>query len=371
MATEQGTSARRNLKKKSMARAKVKRPEAAPDKKSGGRAASATAQASSGAKTPKPTRTGATRLQEAERKEASKDRAKKIGIAVFAVVMALSMMLPSLVTIASNMRGSETPAADAATDDGAGTDDGTSADSAATDSAAADSAATDSSSADSSASASDADSATSAEASSASDADSSSSSMVTTIDENYKTEVDALKKRLDADANNLAALLNLGNQYMSWGYNVSYYASSDESASTHASELFDEAISYYDRYLALNDSNAVKVDRALCQFYAGDYTAAQEALEKLTKDAPDYGPAWANLGLIYESTFNTTSAEEAYKKAAEVDPEDEYGSKTFANQRLASMHESELTESQDVIEPSTPSTTGLSQTLADASGISI
>lgn len=366
MATEQGTSARRNLKKKSMARAKVKRPEAAPDKKSGGRAASAPAQASSGAKTAKSTRAGATRLQEAERKEASKDRAKKIGIAVFAVVMALSMMLPSLVTIASNMRGSETPAADAATDDSASTDDSTSADSAATDSAAADS-----SSADSSASASDADSATSAEASSASDADSSSSSMVTTIDENYKTEVDALKKRLDADANNLAALLNLGNQYMSWGYNVSYYASGDESASTHASELFDEAISYYDRYLALNDSNAVKVDRALCQFYGGDYTAAQEALEKLTKDAPDYGPAWANLGLVYESTFNTTSAEEAYKKAAEVDPEDEYGSKTFANQRLASMHESELTESQDVIEPSTPSTTGLSQTLADASGLSL
>lgn len=365
MATDQ-TSNMRRTPKKSSARAKVKRPETEQEankskRKAPGASSSGKQTSSAGASTSTKSRTSANATSmDALRKQEGKDRAKKIGIAIFAVVMALSMMLPSLVTIVSNMRPKDadvqqTTSGDAsssssATDSSTSTD--TSSSSSATDSSATSDTAT-------------SDTATSESSSSSSE----TSTTVASLDADYQVEVNALEKRLADDPKNLAALLNLGKQYMSWAYSVSYYGGSEEGAIDHAHDLFDKAIGYYDQYLALNDSNAVKVDRALCQFYAGDYDAAQAALEKLTKDASDYGPAWANLGLVYESMWDTESAQDAYKKAAEADPNDEYGARSFANRRLAAMNESAVTEGQDAIEPSSTPTTGLTQTLTDASGI--
>ena len=82
------------------------------------------------------------------------------------------------------------------------------------------------------------------------------------------------------------------------------------------------------------------MDRALCQLYEGDTSGATSALEQLTADSPDYGPAWANLGLAYEVSGDTAKAKEAYQKAEEADPDDTYGSYSFAQQRLAQINES-------------------------------
>lgn len=373
MATDQ-TSNMRRTPKKSSARAKVKRPETEQEantskRKAPGAPSSGKQASSAGASTSTKSRTSANaKSMDALRKQEGKDRAKKIGIAIFAVVMALSMMLPSLVTIVSNMRPKDadvqqTTSADASSSSSAA--DSSSAST--TDSSASTDTSSSSSTTDSSATS---DTATSdAATSESSSSTSETSTTVASLDADYQVEVSALEKRLADDPKNLAALLNLGKHYMSWAYSVSYYGGSEEEAIDHAHDLFDKAIGYYDQYLALNDSNAVKVDRALCQFYVGDYDAAQAALEKLTKDAPDYGPAWANLGLVYESMWNTESAQDAYKKAAEADPNDEYGARSFANRRLAAMNESAVTEGQDVVEPNSTPTTGLTQTLTDASGV--
>ena len=385
MATDQ-TSNMRRTPKKSSARAKVKRPETEQEankskRKAPGTPSSSKQASSAGASTSTKSRTSANaKSMDALHKQEGKDRAKKIGIAIFAVVMALSMMLPSLVTIVSNMRPKDadvqqTTSADAsssssATDSSTSTD--TSSSSSTTDSSATSDTATSDTATSETATSDTATSDTATSDTATSESSSSTSETSTTVaslDADYQVEVSALEKRLADDPKNLAALLNLGKQYMSWAYSVSYYGGSEEGAVDHAHDLFDKAIGYYDQYLALNDSNAVKVDRALCQFYAGDYDAAQAALEKLTKDAPDYGPAWANLGLVYESMWNTESAQDAYKKAAEADPNDEYGARSFANRRLAAMNESAVTEGQDVVEPNSTPTTGLTQTLTDASGI--
>lgn len=368
MATDQ-TSNMRRTPKKSSARAKVKRPETEQEanktkRKAPGAPSSGKQATSAGGSASAKSRTSANATSmDALRKQEGKDRAKKIGIAVFAVVMALSMMLPSLVTIVSNMRPKDADVQETTSADASSSSSATDSSSASTtDSSTSADTSSSSSSTDSSATS---DTATSESSSSTSE----TSTTVSSLDADYQVEVSALEKRLADDPKNLAALLNLGKHYMSWAYSVSYYGGSEEGATDHAHDLFDKAIGYYDQYLALNDSNAVKVDRALCQFYAGDYDAAQAALEKLTKDAPDYGPAWANLGLVYESMWNTESAQDAYKKAAEADPNDEYGARSFANRRLAAMNESAVTEGQDAIEPSSTPTTGLTQTLTDASGI--
>ena len=287
-------------------------------------------------------------------KAAKKKNGKKDGlgtgakavIVLFAVLMALSLMLPSLAAVFSSLAG------DSSSDSGQASSEQSS----------------DSSSSDSS---SDSDSGSSSDQSSSDS--SSTNSNVAQADEKYGALVDELKGRYDSDPQNLATLLNLGKDYMTWGVYARYYGSTDADTS-HANELLSNAVKYYDEYLALHDSNAVRVDRALCAFYSEDQDSALQQLEDLTSQAPDYGPAWANLGMLYEAKGDSDSARSAYAKAQETDPDDEYGAKSYATQRLNSL-DSASSQSSDGSGDSANSTgttstgaQGLSQTLGSLSG---
>lgn len=238
----------------------------------------------------------------AEQGEGNKDRLKRIIIGVFAVLMALSMTLPSL----SYIFGKNSDADEQAAQQQAAQQ-------------AAEEEASDE-----------------AEADEAEEQETQTATGIDAVDNNYKAVVVPLEEKLDENKDDLATLLNLGNDYMAWASEVGRLAN-DDAGTKHMNELFDKAIGYYDRYLELNDSNAVRVDRALCQFYSGDTEGANAALEKLTTDAPDYGPAWANLGLLYEYQGQKDKAKEAYQQAALADPDDEYGAKSYADRRIAAM----------------------------------
>ena len=266
----------------------------------------------------------------------------KVALTVFAVLMALSMMLPSIAAIVNSGSGSDSSAdsSQSQTSD-SGSQDGSSSD--------------DSSS-------------------------SGSSDAVSQADDKYQPLVDALEQKLSSDSQNLATLLNLGKDYMAWGVTVRYSGTTDD-ATSHANELLEKAISYYDQYLALKDSGAVRVDRALCQYYEEETSEATAALEQLTQDMPDYGPAWANLGMLYEVAGNSDQAKSAYEKAQETDADDEYGAKTYATQRLSAM-ESAASSGSSSSDSTTTTTSGsstsgstgvkgLSDTLANLSGTSL
>lgn len=246
----------------------------------------------------------------------------RIVLIVFIVLMALSMMLPSLTYLVAGNSSADSQDSPQTSD--------TSSDS------------SDSSSDDSSADA---------------------------IDSRYQALVDAQQKKLDSDPNNLAALLNMGNDYMKWGVAL-LQASSADADTSHAYDVLDNAVATYDKYLALNDSSAVKVDRALCQYYAGDTDDAISSLEALTQEDPNYGPAWASLGMLYQVKGSTDSAKNAYNKAIAVEPNDEYGSKSFAQQQLSSIAASESSSSSSPSSTSSSSSTsaGLSNTLSNESG---
>lgn len=240
--------------------------------------------------------------------------AGKVVIVLFAVLMALSLMLPSLAAIFG------------------------------------------SSSSDSS------ESTQTSSSSSDSSADSTSTASDTTVegaDAKYGAEVEPLEEKHSADPTDLATLLNLGKDYMAWGVRVRYYGSTDDDT-THANELLSKAVGYYDEYLALKDSDAVKVDRALCAYYQEDTASATEQLEALTESSPDYGPAWANLGMLYEAAGDTDAAKDAYTRAQAADADDAYGAKTYATQRLSAIQSSEESASSG-------SSTGSSSTSTDSS----
>lgn len=166
--------------------------------------------------------------------------------------------------------------------------------------------------------------------------DSTDTLTVASMDERYQPMVSELEGKVAADDTDKASLLSLGRYCLQWGSAVRMLGTTDADTS-HANELFEKAISAYDKYLALEDSSAVRVDRALCQYYEGETSEAQVALEELTEKDPEYAPAWANLGMILEATGSTDDAKAAYQKAIATDPDDEYQAKSYAEQRLQAI----------------------------------
>lgn len=199
------------------------------------------------------------------------------------------------------------------------------------------------------------------------------------VAKSYASKVQTLESKLEDDPNNLAALINVADDYMNWGYSSLQSSTTDEETS-YSNGLLQKAMEYFDRYLALNDSNSAKVDRALCQYYSGDTSGATSALEQITSDAPDFGPGWANLGMVYEQAGDTDKAIEAYQKAVDADANDEYGAKTFANQRLVALNKSSSdssSSSDDALTGDSSSSSGsagasaLANTLQNNSGLDL
>lgn len=231
-----------------------------------------------------------------------KKRTKEIAVAVFAVIIGVSMMLPSLAYIFtghgpsgqgsnSSQSSDSTNSSESAGDDGGSTDSGN----------------TDSS-------------------------NEGAKNDIASIDDRYQKPISSLEDKLASatdDTSKLPTLLGLGDDYLQWALAASRQAS-DDAGKAHVSELYGKAIDYYKQYLAINDSGAVKVKISQCQLYSGDTDAAVQTLEALTQASPDYGPAWVYLGVTYVQKGDNTKAINALKRAEAADPNDEYGAKTLA-----------------------------------------
>jgi|GEM_PF-172119 hypothetical protein len=231
-----------------------------------------------------------------------KKRTKEIAVAVFAVIIGVSMMLPSLAYIFtghgpsgqgsnSSQSSDSTNSSESASDDGGSTGSGN----------------TDSS-------------------------NEGAKNDIASIDDRYQKPISSLEDKLASatdDTSKLPTLLGLGDDYLQWALAASRQAS-DDAGKAHVSELYGKAIDYYRQYLAINDSGAVKVKISQCQLYRGDTDAAVQTLEALTQASPDYGPAWVYLGVTYAQKGDNTKAINALKRAEAADPNDEYGAKTLA-----------------------------------------
>jgi cytochrome c-type biogenesis protein CcmH/NrfG len=268
-----------------------------------------------------------TKVQASSDKKDRKKRVTEILVVVFAVIMAATMMLPSLSAIFTSSSSSSS------TTDAATTDASTDASTDAT-------------------------------------TDATTTNSMDTLDAKYADTVSTLETKLESNSNDLATLLALGNDYFSWGYQGTSYATTDEEKS-HVNDLLSKAEGYYDSYLALNDSGSVHVDRALCQYYSGDTDGATAALEQYTTDNPDFGPAWANLGMMYASASRTDDAKAAFQKAIDADPDDKYGVKSYATSYLSSLESSSDSASSSSSSSSSTSGTSLSDALQSASGTTL
>lgn len=149
----------------------------------------------------------------------------------------------------------------------------------------------------------------------------------------YQPAVDSLERRLQQNPDNVAILNDLARAYFDWGVRLSFFAT-DEATLQKRSEVFVKSVEAYDKLLAISPSNTTVVDRSLALYYSGDVTGAINALEEFTQKTTDFAPAWANLGMYYQTLGMNDKAKEAYQKAADLDADGSLGIKSYAEQRI-------------------------------------
>ena len=131
--------------------------------------------------------------------------------------------------------------------------------------------------------------------------------------------------------------LTLANNFFDMGMSAMNGAKSEEDQ-LKARDVFKQAIVHYDEYLANNASPAAEVDRAICVFYAGEHEQAIADLEAFVARDTTFAPAWANLGMFYESHGDADKAEKAYRKAVDTAAKDDtYGVGDYARERLEAL----------------------------------
>lgn len=156
------------------------------------------------------------------------------------------------------------------------------------------------------------------------------------VNSQYEGLVSDLEQTLESNPDDTSALLQVARYCTSWGTSVDMLAQDDDERA-HAEELLQRAIGYYDRYLELDSTAEASTERALCLYYLDDIDTALADMQTVTQTWPDYAPAWADLGLLYEVQGLTGDAITAYQTAIEKDPDDAQGSKSYAEGRLESL----------------------------------
>lgn len=157
------------------------------------------------------------------------------------------------------------------------------------------------------------------------------------IDASYEGTVSDLEAKVKANPEDTESLLALAQNCSSWGTTLSWFSSTDEDAATRSTELIERAITYYDQYLALEDSADARLGKAQCESYLGDTASAMTELGELTKAYPDYANGWVALGSLYESQGMTDEAAAAYQSAIDADSDGEQGVKDTAQQHLDAL----------------------------------
>lgn len=166
------------------------------------------------------------------------------------------------------------------------------------------------------------------------------------INQVYQKQAEEKESAIQSNPDNLPAHLDLARTYLGWGMALKS-SSQDDSVQKQSLQLINKAIAEYNTYLASNDSDEVRVDRAIAQFYAGDQTGAIDTLKAVTDRFPDYAKGWLNLGMMYRVTDQVDLAKEALQKAIEKDSDNSAGVRDNAQKILDALNGNTSTSSNN------------------------
>ena len=121
--------------------------------------------------------------------------------------------------------------------------------------------------------------------------------------ESVTRELAALKKAVEDDPRNVAALGRLGNLYMDAG-------------------MFDKSVDFYKRALEIEPHDPdLRTDMGTCLRQMGRFDEAVREFERSVADDPKHWKGWFNIGIVnLYDLGNYQKAEESFAKALELNP---------------------------------------------------
>jgi tetratricopeptide (TPR) repeat protein/ribosomal protein L40E len=130
-------------------------------------------------------------------------------------------------------------------------------------------------------------------------------------------EIDKLRDKVKSNPDDMASTLRLANLL-------------------HDVHIFDQAIDYYRRYLAKNESDPdARVDMAICLFELGKADEAIAEMEKALTYSPNHQLALYNLGIVHLTLGNLEKAREYFNRCIDVNPSAEVSQKA---KRILEQH---------------------------------
>jgi tetratricopeptide repeat protein len=121
--------------------------------------------------------------------------------------------------------------------------------------------------------------------------------------EQVKRELTALKKAIEEDPKNVAALTRLGNLYMDAG-------------------MFDKAVEFYRGALTIEPDNVdLRTDMGTCLRQLGRVREALDEFQASAARDPNHWKSWFNIGIVYLYDLHEfDKAEEAFAKVVALNP---------------------------------------------------
>lgn len=134
------------------------------------------------------------------------------------------------------------------------------------------------------------------------------------INARFTPTVTAREASITANPKDYNLLVAQANDYYDWALQVTQVA---KQVTEPAAQIWAGAASYYGRALEVKPGDPnVSTDYAIALFYSGDTTKAIEVAEQTKKDNPTFAPVVFNLGVFYQSKYETDTADAASKTKA-------------------------------------------------------
>ncbi len=163
-------------------------------------------------------------------------------------------------------------------------------------------------------------------------------------DSTYESAIEGYQQQLDENPSDLTQYLNMADLYYDWAYAV---MTGEKTSSREYKDLFSEAVANYSSYLAENTDSEASINQASAYFYSGDNASAIDVLTKCAQSDPDNALVYARLGTVYYQDGQNDLARENYNKAVELDPDDEKGAKSEAQNMLTVLDASSSSDSTE------------------------
>lgn len=165
-----------------------------------------------------------------------------------------------------------------------------------------------------------------------------------TVNAQYQPTVAALTNSLQSQPESYTALVSLGNTYFDWAAAVQQASQNTTSAVGADQPLWVSAKDAYGRALNVQKGEpSVQVDYAITLFYTGETTAAIKTATTVTKETPDFAPAYFNLGIFNKALGENAKALAAFKKAVELDGEGKQINVEYAKTQLQELESAPAT----------------------------